>query len=269
MCCTNICCVQLCPDLRTHFLFHADNLGKKVGLHVKVRRTEAHPVWPRSHSMEKEFQGPLELSLNLFSSLIFLPWPSPTLEVLTLPAFLEYTIMLYTPLSLCTVPSGWNTSLPFRDLERCVQRWGSGAQAGVPRSAAKCVGKLLLIIRYVGLWLTSSKSKWRELKVSPVLMRLTTWYSDVLCGLGPSRRVPADGGEVTQAPPHLCCGTQYEQQFYCCPRLLLEITDRHNMNEEEGRRPSCEEWRAWTVALHVQTQHRRRKLSTLRLRDTR
>jgi len=100
--------------------------------------------------------------------------------------------MLYTPLSLCTVPSGWNTSLPFCDLERCVQRWGSVAQAGVPGSAAKCVGKLLLIIRYVGLWLTSSKSKWRELKVSLVLMRLTTWHSDVLCGLGPSGRVPAD-----------------------------------------------------------------------------
>ena len=65
---------------------------RQYGLHVKVRRTEALPVWPRSHSTEKQFQGPLEPSLNLFSSLIFLPWPFPALEVLTLPAFLEYTI---------------------------------------------------------------------------------------------------------------------------------------------------------------------------------
>lgn len=65
---------------------------RQYGLHVKVRRTEALPVWPRSHSTEKQFQGPLEPSLNLFPSLIFLPCPSPTLEVLTLPAFLEYII---------------------------------------------------------------------------------------------------------------------------------------------------------------------------------
>lgn len=41
------------PDLRTHFLFHADNLGKKVGLHVKVRRLDGqsgpgHTAWKKS-----------------------------------------------------------------------------------------------------------------------------------------------------------------------------------------------------------------------------
>lgn len=78
------------------------------------------------------------------------------------------------------------------------------------------------------------------------------------------------GGEVTQAPSHLCCVTQHEQQFYRCPRLLLIVTDRHNINEEEGSflllvkvksmdsGPPC-----------ADTQHRRRTLSALWPRDTR